>query len=341
MRAPAILVAVLVVGIALTPGIVAGADPIVLSGHVEKTNGNPFPGVTISIRNVETNVSQAPIFTDSGGNFELEVPAGVYEITASYDGYRATLHYSGVSISTTSLSFVLYEVLGTVSGQVTDGISTLADVMVSLTNANSHYSATTTAPFGTFRMENVTPGVYVLRAFKNGYNSTGYPNPITITKGSEISVNLTLEAGSNLYGMLRGSVLYNGNPLEEVKVVLSMENKVYLATSTDGDGNYSFDRVAPGQYELLISKNGYVGQSIDVNITPLMESVHDATMKRDSLPGTSGFIKDFDLAHSLMIVGMVLTLVISLGSLVMRNRIRNRPELLEREDSETGGGSQA
>lgn len=339
MRAPAILVALLIVGIAFAPGIVAGAEPIVLSGHVERTNGNPFPGVTISIRNMETNVSQSPILTDSGGNFELEVPAGTYEIIASYEGYRATTQYSGVSIGTSSLSFVLYEVLGTVSGQVTDGVSTLADVMVSLTNANSHYSATTTSPFGAFRMENVTPGVYVLRAFKNGYNSTGYPNPITISKGSEIGINLTLEAASNLYGLLRGMVLYNGKPLEGVKVVLSMESKVYLTTSTDGSGNYSFDRVAPGQYELLISKNGYVGQSMDVNITSLTENVHDATLKRDSLPGTSGFVRDFDLAHSLMIIGMVLTLVISLGSLVLRNRIRNNPELLEKEDAETGGGS--
>jgi hypothetical protein len=327
------------VATAFVPGIISGADPIVLSGHVERTNGNPFPGVTISIRNMDTNVSETPILTDAGGNFEHEVLAGVYEITASYEGYRSTAVYSGISISTSSLSFVLYEVLGTVSGHVTDGVSTLTDVMVSLTNANSHYSATTTAPYGSFKMENVTPGVYVLRAFKNGYNSTGYPNPITIVKGSDIKVNLTLETAANYYGMVRGSVLYNGNPLEGARVVLSMDDKAYLATVSDRKGNYSFTNVAPGDYELLISKNGYVGQSIDVSVSPLVETVHDATLERDSLPGTSGFIKDFDLAHSLMVIAIVLTLLISLGSLLLRNRVRGRPDLLEKDNTETDEGS--
>ena len=111
MRGSALLVALLVVGIAVVPGMVVGADNITLSGHVERVNGSPFQGVTISIRNMETDVSLAPVLTNAGGNFEVSLPAGTYEITASYEGYRATTSYSNISTSISTLSFVLYEVL--------------------------------------------------------------------------------------------------------------------------------------------------------------------------------------------------------------------------------------
>lgn len=341
MRASALLVALLVVGIAVVPGMVAGADNITLSGHVERVNGSPFQGVTISIRNMETDVSLAPVLTNAGGNFEVSLPAGTYEITASYEGYRATTSYSNISTSISTLSFVLYEVLGTVSGRVTDGVTTLSNVTISLFNSVSNFSAQSTSPYGAFRVENITPGVYIVKAFKTGYNTTVYPDPITIVKGSDVVIDLTLEASSNFYGGLSGRVVYNGNPLEGVKVMLSGEGMANQVTSTDSYGNYTFNQVPPGAYELLLSKNGYVGATYDVKISPLTQITQDVSLKRDSLPGTSGFVRDFDLSHSLMIIALVLALTISLVSLLIMRRIRGRPELLEKEEPEPGEKSQA
>ncbi len=341
MRASAFLVALLVVGIAVVPGMVAGADTITLSGHVERINGSPFQGVTISIRNTETDVSHAPVITNAGGNFEVSLPAGTYEISASYEGYMATTSYSNISTSASTLSFVLYEVLGTVTGQVTDGVSTLSNVTVSLFNSISNFSAQSTSPYGAFRVENITPGVYIIKAFKIGYNTTVYPDPITIVKGSDVVIDLTLEAASNFYGGLSGRVVYNGSPLPGVKVMLSSEGMANQVTSTDDNGNYTFNQVPPGNYELLLSKNGYVGASYDVIISPLTQISQDASLKRDSLPGTSGFVRDFDLSHSLMVIGLVLALTVSLVSLLIMRRIRGRPELLEKEEPEPGEKSQA
>ncbi len=340
MRASAVLVAVLVIGIALVPGAVAGANTITLSGHVERLNGNPFQGVTITIRNMDTNVSQAPVLTNAGGNFEATLTAGTYEVTASYEGYRAMTSYSGISASTSTLSFVLYEVLGTVKGQVTDGVTTISNVTVSLINSYSNFTAQSTAPYGTYQLENVTPGVYILMASKGGYNASVYPDPITIAKGSDLVIDLTLKASSNYYGGLTGRVEHNGNMLSGAKVTLSAEG-INQATTTDENGNYTFKQLSPGSYALMISKNGYVGVSYDVVIAPLSNIVQDASLERDSLPGTSGFVRDFDLSHSLMVVGLVLALSTSLVSLLIMRRIRGRPELLEREEQEPGDRSQA
>jgi len=154
-------------------------------------------------------------------------------------------------------------------------------------------------------------------------------------------IDLTLDASSNFYGGLSGRVVYNGNPLQGVKVMLSAEGKANQVTSSDSDGNYTFNQVPPGAYELLLSKNGYVGTSYSVNISPLTQITQDASLKRDSLPGTSGFVRDFDLSHSLMVIGLVLALTVSLVSLLIMRRIRGRPELLEKEEPEPSEKSQA
>jgi hypothetical protein len=61
--------------------------------------------------------------------------------------------------------------------------------------------------------------------------------------------------------------------------------------------------------------------------------VQDVTMKRNTLPGNTGFILDYDLSHSLMVVALGLALFISAAALIIRLRIK-RPEVVEKENGE-------
>jgi hypothetical protein len=54
-------------------------------------------------------------------------------------------------------------------------------------------------------------------------------------------------------------------------------------------------------------------------------------MKRNALPGNAGFVLDYDLSHSMMIVGARLSSLSPLASLVIRQRIKANPDLLARE----------
>ena len=309
---------------------------------MERINGSPFQGVTISIRNMDTDVSHAPVLTDAGGNFEVSLPAGTYEISASYEGYRATTSYSNISTSTSTLSFVLYEVLGTVSGQVTDGVTTLSNVTVTLFNSISNFSAQSTSALRRLQGGEHHPRGLHHQGLQDRLQHHGVPRSHDHRSRAAMSSSTSRwRPRPTIYGGLSGRVMYNGSPLPGVKVMLSSEGMANQVTSTDNDGNYTFNQVPPGNYELLLSKNGYVGTSYDVIISPLTQISQDASLKRDSLPGTSGFVRDFDLSHSLMVIGLVLALTISLVSLLIMRRIRGRPELLEKEEPEPGEKSQA
>ncbi len=335
MKIPALLLALLVLGLVASSGVVAGAGTVVLSGHVQNLDGLPFEGARITILNTITNVTLSSILTNSNGDFSSQtLAAGNYTVSATYPLYNANVTYSGLSSSASNLDFSLYEVQGTVIGQVTDGNTTLSGVKVILSNSVANFSALSTAPLGQFTIENVTSGTYIAHAVKDGYDGVSgiYPDPVVVSRGSMVELNFTLTELANQEAQLSGKVTYDGDPLSGVKVVLSPLEGTDIMTTTDAQGSYTFKSVTAGQYELLLSKSGYIGTSQKVVLEPLKEKNVDVAMKKDTLPGNAGFLMDYDLAHSLMIVALGLALVTTLGALFIRRRARNKPEILENEE---------
>lgn len=336
MKVAALLLALMVLGLAAASGIVAGAEPIVLSGHVQYPVGAPFEGAEITIHNIDTNVSFSPFLTDENGDFSRSLSAGNYSVFAAHPSYNVNVSYSGLSASADDLDFTLYEVLGTVTGHVTDGNTTLSGVKIVLSNSNANFSALSTSPFGGFTMENVSAGTYIAYAVKDGYDGGSgiYPDPVMVVKGSTMDLNFTLTPLANQPAQVSGKVTYNGDPLPGVKVVLSPLEGSDLANVTDAQGNYLFKGVTPGEYDLLISKSGFVGTSQKVIVEPLKDKSIDLSMKKDALPGNTGFLMDYDLSHSLMIVALGLALSTTLAALIIRYRAGSRPGILENEDEE-------
>src|SRR5207247_10301993 len=59
----------------------------VIEGVITDATGAALPGVTVSLRNTETNYS-LPVSTDSGGAYRgLILPLGKYEVTATLQGF--------------------------------------------------------------------------------------------------------------------------------------------------------------------------------------------------------------------------------------------------------------
>jgi hypothetical protein len=336
MRFAALVLAFLLVSVALIAGAVDAADPVTVTGVVRGTGGAPFPGVTVTIRN-ETTDDTRIVTTDTGGRYSHQLPVGSYSITATYSGYRANVTYTGIDRTRTDLDFTMSEVLGTVTGQVTDGSTTLSGVLVTLTGVNASFSATSTAPLGTYLVDNVTPGTYMVSASKVGYNTSYHNELVTLEKGSVEEISFTLQEVTGQLASLSGTVTYNGEPLAEVKVVLAPLTGEELVTTTNSGGNYSFDKVPPGDYVLRTSKDGYIAEEKELTIEPLKGMVQDVTMKRNTLPGNTGFILDYDLSHSLMVVALGLALFISAVALIFRLRIK-KPEGVEIDEREPPPG---
>src|SRR5687768_10376987 len=59
----------------------------VIEGVVTDPSGAALPGVTVTLRNLETNYTQT-LVTDSGGRYRgALLPLGRYEVTASLEGF--------------------------------------------------------------------------------------------------------------------------------------------------------------------------------------------------------------------------------------------------------------
>jgi hypothetical protein len=335
MRAFAFLIALMVLGLAAFSGAVAGAGPVALSGHVQHSDGTPFAGVEITIHDLDRNINVSNVLTVADGDFSETVAEGSYSVAAYRSTYSANVSYTGLSSPTSDLVFTMNPV-GTVSGHVTDGNSTLTGVLVVLSNKTTSYSAYTNSPFGQFTIENVTAGTYIAHASKDGFDSGSgiYPDPVVVTQGGQVDLNFTLTEVVNQPIKLSGKVTANGEPLQGVKVVLSPVEGADTTVTTDAQGNYEFKGVIPGQYELLFSKSGYIGSSQKVTLEPLKEKSLDVVMKKDTLPGNAGFLMDYDLAHSLMILALGLALFTTLTALFIRYRAGSKPEILENEEDD-------
>ncbi|HEX7180943.1 MAG TPA: carboxypeptidase regulatory-like domain-containing protein [Thermoanaerobaculia bacterium] len=86
--------------LALTPGVFAQSQATtgVIEGTVTGAEGEPLPGVTVTLRNTATNYEQVAT-TDEDGRFRaVLLPLGPYRITATLEGF-ATLVRTGIDLA--------------------------------------------------------------------------------------------------------------------------------------------------------------------------------------------------------------------------------------------------
>jgi hypothetical protein len=304
-----------------------------LSGHVQDVHGAPLEGVAINIWSMSSNQTVI-VHTDANGNFSDSMTPDVYSIWAEMGTYRANTTYLGISAPTTALNFTMYG-LGTVSGYVSDGNSTLVGVKITLKSNQEEYSTYSTKDRGEFSIYNVTEDDYLATAEKIGYNKGTYAVPLKVERGKNVQLNFTMSEIADKSAQLTGQVMFDNQPVEGVKVSMVPLEGDALVTYTDAQGNYQFKGVAPGQYQLIMAKSGYIGTSQKVTLQILDVKAVDVVLKKDTLPGNAGFFLDYDLAHSLMIVALGLALLTTITALFVRNRGRKKPEMLEKnEDNE-------
>lgn len=228
-------------------------------------------------------------------------------------------------------SLVLAPGAGTIMGYVDDGIRSVPNATVELVGSDAKSASTdaSTDIRGLYTLESVAPGTYYAIARKSGYNAT-YTSTFNVTEGGTAWVNITMREQLT---WLTGRVTYSGSPLNEVQVTLESASGAKFTNYTGEDGRYSI-RVPAGEYVIIYSKGGYVDQQISKVLLPVQENTEDVVLKRSSLPGNTGFIHDYDLPHSMMIVGLFLAVVTLVLALVLRVRVVTKPELLSRSNDE-------
>ena len=188
--------------------------------------------------------------TASDGTYTLTVAPGTYVITATQTGY-ATGTNSGVVVTTgnsTPESFSLVPNPGTISGKVTDSLTSaaIAGATVACTGTMP-CTSTVTAGDGTYTLSGLTEGAYQVTASANGY-SPETVNPINVGPGGTPTQNFAL---GPLPGQITGTVTKSDGitPISGANVACT-GTPACTGTATASNGTYTLSGLAEGTYSV-------------------------------------------------------------------------------------------
>ena len=196
--------------------------------------------------------------TDASGNFQLDVDAGSYMIEARSPGLTSGRTQVTVEAGESRDDVIVYvrQSGGQIEGRVTVAAGKSPEgALVWIAGGDSEMGLLSELGFssgqrgiqvgadGAFQFSNLAEGTYTLRAKLEGY-AQGQAGPVQVSGSQKVSgVEIALRPGS----ALEGYVAFNGRT-EAGAIVTVVGNGISEMTTTDANGFYRIERLAPGTY---------------------------------------------------------------------------------------------
>ncbi|MEN8164241.1 MAG: carboxypeptidase-like regulatory domain-containing protein, partial [Acidobacteriota bacterium] len=243
-----------------------------ITGVVVDADGKAIPGVNLRASAAtgagpgRTAVRNAT--TDEKGVFTLDqFEPGQYSITISTKGYASRSH-APVDAGTRDLRIVLEKGLS-ISGRVLmpDG-GPATNIWVSTRSETGKHEVDQTGEDGTFQIENLPEGLYLVHASNGGAfrfgggkdeGSSMMPATREGVPAGTTNLELRLQAGATIEGRVTDE---NGDPIQRVSVfartIGESQTRNELGT-TDESGEFRITGLAPGTRVLLSVSHGDYG----------------------------------------------------------------------------------
>ncbi len=216
----------------------------------------------------------------------MELLMGGHGISFTHDARHYT--QNGLDIFVNAILWAAYVEYNTVEGTITDQ------------DGNPVYAKVEIEEFGISTWTNPETGYFTLAALDGEYeleiSSFGYQDKnITVNIDEDLEeqqIKLDLKEDN---GSLEGKFV-DDNPLEGGVEGVHIDVVGYPREgTTDSNGEVIIDRLEPGTYTLMVTKEGYVQLEIDVEITPNGKTI----LKRNLKPSpTIGVIVDAQTSSS-------------------------------------------
>jgi hypothetical protein len=231
----------------VSPPLVLKPDAAIILGHVSDGKRNV---ADVRIKAVAIAGEALSTSSDAYGQFSLNVPSGVYKITAekahySFDQSLQLTLNAGETFS--GMELVLTAAQAKVRGKITvDGFTPLADVTV--TNG---VTSTTSSEGGTYELE-LRQGAHTIYGQKEGYTSTP-PESVTVSPGQVIDgVNFVLTPNASVF---KGKITADDQTVEGARVEAHGLRQATAFSNASGEYVLS---VEPGEWEIVAAKEGYL-----------------------------------------------------------------------------------
>ncbi|MBN9654118.1 carboxypeptidase regulatory-like domain-containing protein [Halobacillus sp. GSS1] len=225
---------------------------------IDAGTGDPLPNVLIQLFN-DNGVLIGTFQTGTDGFYKIEdFTPGSYTITFTNPNYQTlSIGFTTAAGETAAINPALTADPGVISGQVLDleGNPLIgASVRVFPALGLLPIATLITDGTGSFLLEGVAPGPYVLVASFEGYanGETG----VTVTSNqTSISTILLAPNPATITGNVSSS-LGGGIPNASVQV-LDQNETVLGTTVTDDFGNYALSNLPPGNHQVIVSAPGF------------------------------------------------------------------------------------
>lgn len=284
---------------------------------------DPLYNASVSVRVGTVTVSAT---SDTDGEYRIDgVPSGTYTVTATLDGFEPS-SVSDVIVQngsdTTGVDLLLVEKETKIYGFVRSGTFLVPGVLVSVVGTNL---STNTSVEGYYEITNITAGTYTMVASLEGYTTVTVLG-VVITRGgqTQVNINMTSIPGPSISGLVVSSD--TNNPLSGVSVVV-LGFATQRNTVTNIDGQFVVSGLTQGNYTVRFFLDGY--QPIElypVEVPADSPVVLDHVVMEPVSEGFGGFIFGFDLAHSMMILALFLTIIILALAVVLRIKAFEAPD---------------
>lgn len=264
-------------------------------------------------------------YSNSAGNYRIpNVPSGTYNVTATLAGFEPA-STPGVVVQngseTSGVDIYLVEKPTKLYGIVRAGTFLVPSVLITVIGTAL---STNTSVEGYYEITNITAGTYSISATMEGYTPVTVVG-VVIPRGGEVQVNInmTIVPGPSISGLVLSR---DGDaPLAGVIVVVlglaSQRN-----TITNIDGQFVVTGLTQGNYTVRFILDGYQ----PVELGPIVVLAEGATLDQvvmEPVPESfGGFIFGFDLAHSMMILALFLTIIILALAVMLRIRTFEEPD---------------
>ena len=222
--------------------------------------------------------------TDAGGNYTLEnLDAGDYYVVASAEGFEPAFYGGGMSPfdaemvsvaegeETSGIDITLKSAKkgdGAISGTVVGEEAIAGAWVVAFSRGNPfgmQNAFAITESDGSYKIDNLGQGMYVVAAYANGYIPEVYDDAtslldidlVTVANEEVTGINFVLEKGGSISGHVQDD---QGEPLANMKIV-ARSNEAFMPGAsipglstflqmdyTDADGNYKIEGLSTGEY---------------------------------------------------------------------------------------------
>jgi 5-hydroxyisourate hydrolase-like protein (transthyretin family) len=148
------------------------------------------------------------------------------------------------------------EETGGISGRITNSVTGagVPRALIELDEDADYYSDAD----GYYRIDGLAAGTHDFRINASGYTQR-YTSATIENAGDQVVANFTLSPTTPVLARIRGTVSgARGYVASATVTAVAAESTATTTTTTDSDGEYAFDALAPGSYNLTFSKPGYV-----------------------------------------------------------------------------------